>query len=69
MCGKKLNAERKLKQTEFLEAKKRVQIVERQMRKVWEEFEPSIALLMRKDIELKETKVKLQLHGRGGRRR
>ena len=47
----------------MLEAKKRVQFVDSEMRKVREEFEQSIALLMRKDIELKETKDKLRLHG------
>lgn len=55
-----LNAEQELKQAEILEAKKQVQIVESQMRNVREEFEQSIALLMRKENELKETKDKLK---------
>ncbi|KAH7926333.1 kinesin-domain-containing protein [Leucogyrophana mollusca] len=55
-----LSAEQELKQTEMEEAKKQVEIVESQLRSVREEFEQSIALLMKRDGELKETKEKLK---------
>jgi kinesin family protein 11 len=55
-----LTAEQELRQTEFQEAKKQVEIVESQMRAVREEFEQSIALLMRRDGELKMTKEQLK---------
>lgn len=54
-----LTAEQELRQTEITEAKKQVEIVENQMRLVREEFEQSIGLLMKRDMELKETKEKL----------
>ncbi|KIJ69381.1 hypothetical protein HYDPIDRAFT_145382 [Hydnomerulius pinastri MD-312] len=55
-----LSAEQEMKQTEMEEAKKQVEIVESQLRSVREEFEQSIALLMKRDGELKETKEKLK---------
>jgi kinesin family protein 11 len=55
-----LSAEQELRQTEMEEAKKQVEIVESQMRSVREEFEQSIALLMKRDGELKETREKLR---------
>lgn len=55
-----LSAEQELRQTEMEEAKKQVEIVESQMRSVREEFEQSIALLMKRDGELKETREKLK---------
>ena len=54
-----MTAEQELKDTEMQEAKKQVEIVESQLRNVREEFEQSIALLMKRDGELKETKEKL----------
>lgn len=53
-------AEQELHETEMQEARKQVDIVESQLRNVREEFEQSIALLMKRDGELKETKEKLQ---------
>ncbi|TDL27500.1 kinesin-domain-containing protein [Rickenella mellea] len=55
-----LNTEHELKQTEVEEAKKQVDIVESQLRTVREEFEQSIALFMKTDGELKETKEQLR---------
>ncbi|KAG1756753.1 P-loop containing nucleoside triphosphate hydrolase protein [Suillus paluster] len=55
-----LTTEQELKQTEMEEAKKQVEIVESQLRSVREEFEQSIAMLMKTDGELKETKEKLK---------
>ncbi|OJA08139.1 hypothetical protein AZE42_04154 [Rhizopogon vesiculosus] len=55
-----LTTEQELKQTEMEEAKKQVEIVESQLRSVREEFEQSIALLMKTDGELKVTKEKLK---------
>ncbi|KAF7976325.1 hypothetical protein HWV62_7048 [Athelia sp. TMB] len=55
-----LNTEHELRRTEMEEAKKQVEIVESQMRNLREEFEQSIALLMMRDGELKETKQKLK---------
>ncbi|EPQ58109.1 kinesin-domain-containing protein [Gloeophyllum trabeum ATCC 11539] len=55
-----MTAENELRQTEIEEAKKQVEIVEGQMKAVREEFEQSIALLMRKEGELKETREKLR---------
>lgn len=55
-----LSAEQELRQTEMEEAKKQVEIVESQMRSVREEFEQSIALLMKRDKELGETKERLK---------
>lgn len=45
-----LTAEQELRQTEFEEAKKQVEIVESQMQAVREEFDQSIALLMKRDF-------------------
>lgn len=55
-----ISAEQELKQTEMEEAKKQVEIVESQMRSVREEFDQSIALLIKRDGELKETREKLK---------
>lgn len=55
-----MTAEQELKDTEMQEAKRQVEIVESQMRNVREEFEQSIALLIKRDGELKETKERLQ---------
>lgn len=55
-----LSAEQEIRQTEKEEAKKQVEIVESQMRSVREEFEQSIALLMMRDGELRETKDRLK---------
>ncbi|KZT26445.1 kinesin-domain-containing protein [Neolentinus lepideus HHB14362 ss-1] len=55
-----MTAENELRQTELEESKKQVEIVESQMKAVREEFEQSIALLMRTQGELKETKEKLK---------
>ncbi|THH33841.1 hypothetical protein EUX98_g250 [Antrodiella citrinella] len=54
-----MTAEQELKDTEMQEAKKQVDMVESQLRNVREEFEQSIALLVKRDGELKETKEKL----------
>lgn len=56
-----MESEKELRQTELEEAKKQVEVIEKQMRAVREEFEQSIGLLMRTDSELKETKATLQL--------
>jgi kinesin family member 11 len=55
-----ISAEQELRRTEMEEAKKQVEVVASQMRSVREEFEQSMALLMRTDGELKETKEKLK---------
>ncbi|OAX44667.1 kinesin-domain-containing protein [Rhizopogon vinicolor AM-OR11-026] len=55
-----LTTEQELKQTEMEEAKKQVEIVDSQLRSVREEFEQSIALLMKTDGELRVTKEKLK---------
>lgn len=55
-----LSAEQELKQTELEEAKKQVEIVENQMRGVRDEYEQSIALLKKRDGELKDTREKLK---------
>lgn len=55
-----LNAEHELRQTEVEEAKKQIEVIESQMRSVREEFEQSIALLVKTDEELKDTKTKLR---------
>ncbi|KAF9246508.1 P-loop containing nucleoside triphosphate hydrolase protein [Melanogaster broomeanus] len=55
-----LSAEQEIRQTEMEEAKKQVEIAESQLRSVREEFEQSIALLTKRDGELKETKEKLK---------
>ncbi|KAJ7172431.1 P-loop containing nucleoside triphosphate hydrolase protein [Mycena filopes] len=55
-----LSAEQEMRQTELDEAKKQVEIVEGQMRTVREEFEQSIALLKKREGELKETRDQLK---------
>jgi kinesin family protein 11 len=55
-----LTTEQELKQTETEEAKKQVEIVESQLRSVREEFEQSIAMLMKTDGELKQAKERLK---------
>ena len=57
---REMTVEQELKDTEVQEAKKQVEIVESQLRNVREEFEQSMALLMRRDGELKETRERLQ---------
>ncbi|KAI0703611.1 P-loop containing nucleoside triphosphate hydrolase protein [Cytidiella melzeri] len=56
----RMTAEQELKDTEMQEAKKQVGMIESQLRNVREEFEQSMALLTKRDGELKETKDKLQ---------
>ncbi|KAG1875275.1 P-loop containing nucleoside triphosphate hydrolase protein [Suillus tomentosus] len=55
-----LTVEQELRQTEMEEAKKQVEIGESQLRSVREEFEQSIALLMKTDGELKQVKEQLK---------
>ena len=55
-----LTAEQELRQTEFEEAKRQVEIVESQLRAVREEFEEGIALLMKRDGELRVAKERLR---------
>jgi len=55
-----ITSEHELRKTEMMEAKKQVDIVESQLRAVREEFEQSIALLMKRDNELKDTKDRLE---------
>ncbi|KAI6022678.1 kinesin motor domain-containing protein [Pisolithus marmoratus] len=55
-----MTVEQEQRQTEMEEAKKQVDLLESQLRSVREEFEQSMALLMRRDGELKETKEKLR---------
>ncbi|KAL4067644.1 P-loop containing nucleoside triphosphate hydrolase protein [Scleroderma citrinum] len=55
-----MTVEQELRQTEVEEAKKQVDILESQLRSVREEFEQSIALLMKRDGELKDAKEKLK---------
>ncbi|KAG9318495.1 kinesin-domain-containing protein [Chiua virens] len=55
-----LSVEQELRQTEMEEAKKQVEVVENQLKSVREEFEQSMALLMKRDGELRETKGKLK---------
>lgn len=55
-----LTTEQELRQTEMEEAKKQVDVLESQLKSVREEFEQSIALLMKRDGELKDTKERLQ---------
>lgn len=57
----RMEAEQELRETEMEEAKKQVEMIESQMRSVREEFEQSIALLLKTDGELKETKEKLKI--------
>lgn len=54
-----LNNESELKETELLEARKQVEIVENQMRNVRDEYDQSIALLKRREEELHETTTTL----------
>lgn len=56
----RLSAEQELRETELMEAKKQVEIVENQMRNVRDEFDESIALLKRREEELQDTKAKLE---------
>lgn len=58
---KEMTNEQELRRTECEESKKQVEIVESQLRSVREEFEQSIALLMRRDGELKMTREELQV--------
>ncbi|KZT67731.1 kinesin-domain-containing protein [Daedalea quercina L-15889] len=52
--------EQELRETEMQESRKQVEIVESQLRNVREEFEQSIALLTKRDGELRETRERLQ---------
>jgi kinesin family protein 11 len=54
-----LNNESELKETELLEARKQVEIIENQMRNVRDEYDQSIALLKRREEELHETTTTL----------
>lgn len=56
-----MSKEQEMTRTEREEALKQVEVVEAQLRAVREEFEQSIALLMRRDEELRKTRAKL--HG------
>lgn len=56
----RLATEQELRETELMEAKKQVEIVENQMRNVRDEFDESIALLKRREGELQDTKAKLE---------
>lgn len=58
--AKEEEAEKELRRTELLEAKKQADIIESQLRSVREEFEQSIGLLMKRDGELKQTKERLE---------
>uniref|UniRef100_A0A8H7Y5S6 Kinesin motor domain-containing protein n=1 Tax=Psilocybe cubensis TaxID=181762 RepID=A0A8H7Y5S6_PSICU len=49
-------AESELRETELIEAKKQVTIIENQMRAVRDEYDQSIALLKRREEELEETR-------------
>lgn len=57
----RMEAEQELRETEMEEAKKQVEMIESQMRSLREEFEQSMALLLKTDGELKETKEKLKI--------
>ena len=56
----RISAEHELKVTEAEESKRQIEVIEGQLKAVREEFEQSMALLMRTDGELKDTKVKLE---------
>jgi kinesin family member 11 len=56
----KINAEHELKVTEAEESRRQIEVIEGQLKAVREEFEQSMALLMKTDGELKETKGKLK---------
>ncbi|KAH8106971.1 P-loop containing nucleoside triphosphate hydrolase protein, partial [Cristinia sonorae] len=55
----KMTIEQELKETEMQEAKKQVEMVENQLRNIRDEFDQSIALLTKREGELKETREKL----------
>lgn len=55
----RINAEHELKVTEAEESRRQIEVIEDQLKAVREEFEQSMALLMKTDGELKETKEKL----------
>lgn len=56
----RINAEHELKVTEAEESRRQIEVIEGQLKAVREEFEQSIALLLKTDGELKEAKVKLE---------
>lgn len=56
----KMTIENELRQTELVEAKKQVTIIENQLRNVRDEFDQSIALLKLKEQELQTTRSHLQ---------
>ena len=55
-----LSTEQELRETELMEAKKQVEILENQMRNVCDEFNESITLLKRREEELQDTKAKMK---------
>ncbi|KAK0459751.1 kinesin 2 [Desarmillaria tabescens] len=55
-----MTAEQELRDTEIIEARKQVEIVEGQMKVVREEFEESIGRLKQREAELKDTKEHLR---------
>ena len=56
----RLTSEQELRETELMETKKQVEIVENQMRNVHDEFDKGIALLKRREEEIQDTKAKLE---------
>ncbi|KAG2020259.1 kinesin [Coprinopsis cinerea AmutBmut pab1-1] len=56
---KEMETKREMRETELVEAKKQVQIVEGQLRNVQEEYDQSIGLLMQREDELKQTRGQL----------
>ena len=56
----RINAEHELKVTEAEESRRQIEVIEGQLKAVREEFEQSMALLMKTDGELKEARVKLE---------
>jgi len=55
-----ITAENELRETELVEAKKQVEIIENQIRSVRDEYDQSIAMLKRREEELQETRTKLK---------
>uniref|UniRef100_D8PT11 Kinesin n=1 Tax=Schizophyllum commune (strain H4-8 / FGSC 9210) TaxID=578458 RepID=D8PT11_SCHCM len=55
-----MEREKELRQTEMEEARKMIEITEGQLRSVREEFEQSIALLMKREEELEQTRGELK---------
>ena len=59
-----MNTENELRQTELVEAKKQVTIIENQLRVVRDEYDQSIAVLKNKEHELQLTKASLVQKGK-----